>query len=311
MSLITRCPACETMFKVVPDQLRISEGWVRCGNCAEVFDATASLLPPDSGGAQPTASPAPANEPERTEAPAPPHVAAAVTTPVLAASPPAVIAAGAARPAPAAPADSQDSIAAPPLYPWFPSEVHDSQLQREQREEEPDLEDVAFVRKARRTAFWRRPLVRGSLAVLVLLLAALLLLQYALHERDKLAALHPELRPLLQRLCQPLRCQVGPPRVIDAIMIDSSSFSRLRADAYRLSFTVRNQAPMQVAMPSIELTLTDTQDQPVIRRVLAPREVGAGPAIAPSSEAAGTVAVAVTGTGTARVAGYRLLAFYP
>ena len=34
MSLITRCPACGTMFKVVPDQLRISEGWVRCGHCA-------------------------------------------------------------------------------------------------------------------------------------------------------------------------------------------------------------------------------------------------------------------------------------
>ena len=29
VSLVTRCPACATLFKVVPDQLRISEGWVR------------------------------------------------------------------------------------------------------------------------------------------------------------------------------------------------------------------------------------------------------------------------------------------
>ena len=43
MSLITRCPACRTMFKVVPDQLRISEGWVRCGQCEEIFDAQANL----------------------------------------------------------------------------------------------------------------------------------------------------------------------------------------------------------------------------------------------------------------------------
>src|SRR3954467_7126180 len=43
MSLITRCPACGTMFRVVPDQLRISEGWVRCGHCAEIFDATAHM----------------------------------------------------------------------------------------------------------------------------------------------------------------------------------------------------------------------------------------------------------------------------
>ncbi len=45
MSLITRCPACATMFKVVPDQLRVSDGWVRCGQCDEVFDATLHMQP--------------------------------------------------------------------------------------------------------------------------------------------------------------------------------------------------------------------------------------------------------------------------
>src|SRR6478672_4319935 len=44
MSLITSCPACGTMFKVVPDQLRISEGWVRCGHCAEIFDAQGLMV---------------------------------------------------------------------------------------------------------------------------------------------------------------------------------------------------------------------------------------------------------------------------
>ena len=39
MSRITRCPNCETLFKVVPDQLRLSQGWVRCGSCGAVFDA--------------------------------------------------------------------------------------------------------------------------------------------------------------------------------------------------------------------------------------------------------------------------------
>lgn len=45
MSLITRCPACSTMFKLVTDQLRVSGGWVRCGRCNEVFDAATHLLP--------------------------------------------------------------------------------------------------------------------------------------------------------------------------------------------------------------------------------------------------------------------------
>ena len=43
MSLITCCPSCGTLFRVVPDQLKISEGWVRCGHCADVFDATAHM----------------------------------------------------------------------------------------------------------------------------------------------------------------------------------------------------------------------------------------------------------------------------
>jgi len=31
------------MFKVVPDQLKISDGWVRCGHCSDVFDAMLNL----------------------------------------------------------------------------------------------------------------------------------------------------------------------------------------------------------------------------------------------------------------------------
>jgi predicted Zn finger-like uncharacterized protein len=43
MSLATRCPECGTTFKVVRDQLRISDGWVRCGRCSHVFDGTEHL----------------------------------------------------------------------------------------------------------------------------------------------------------------------------------------------------------------------------------------------------------------------------
>ena len=44
MSLATRCTACGTIFRVVQDQLRVSEGFVRCGRCAEVFDAREQLF---------------------------------------------------------------------------------------------------------------------------------------------------------------------------------------------------------------------------------------------------------------------------
>ncbi|TAK81814.1 MAG: DUF3426 domain-containing protein [Aquabacterium sp.] len=44
MSLATRCTQCGTIFKVVQDQLKVSEGWVRCGRCHEVFNALEGLF---------------------------------------------------------------------------------------------------------------------------------------------------------------------------------------------------------------------------------------------------------------------------
>ena len=44
MSLATRCTNCGTVFRVVRDQLRVSEGWVRCGRCQEVFNALDHLF---------------------------------------------------------------------------------------------------------------------------------------------------------------------------------------------------------------------------------------------------------------------------
>ncbi|KNZ31055.1 MAG: hypothetical protein AD742_19370 [Methylibium sp. NZG] len=54
MSLATRCTACGTVFRVVQDQLKVSEGWVRCGRCDEVFNAIEGLFdlerePPPTG----------------------------------------------------------------------------------------------------------------------------------------------------------------------------------------------------------------------------------------------------------------------
>ena len=44
MSLATRCTSCGTVFRVVQDQLKVSEGWVRCGRCNEVFNALEGLF---------------------------------------------------------------------------------------------------------------------------------------------------------------------------------------------------------------------------------------------------------------------------
>jgi len=145
------------------------------------------------------------------------------------------------------------------------------------------------------------------------LLAFLLAAQIGVHDRDRLAATQPALRPWLARLCEPLKCRLAPPRQIDAIAIDSSSFNKLRGDTYRLNFTLKNQAAMEVAMPALELTLTDAQDQPVVRRVLLAADLDSNArVIGATAEWPGSLALAVAANcSNARIAGYRLLAFYP
>ncbi|MES2942252.1 MAG: DUF3426 domain-containing protein [Pseudomonadota bacterium] len=180
--------------------------------------------------------------------------------------------------------------------------------------------DVSFVRDARRKAFWRKPLVRLVLFTFSLLLAALLLLQFVVQQRDLLAAHEPGLKPLLQKMCEQLHCELGPLRQIDALVIDSSSFNKLSDDSYRLSFSIKNTASRPVAMPSLEVTLTDTQDQALVRRVLVPAQFAAGSMLSAGADFAGLVVLQMTGAdvsaagapaGPLRVAGYRVLAFYP
>ncbi|WP_443111552.1 DUF3426 domain-containing protein [Burkholderia sp. FERM BP-3421] len=46
MLLATRCPHCETVFRLRQDHLTLHGGLVRCGQCQQVFDAASSLVEP-------------------------------------------------------------------------------------------------------------------------------------------------------------------------------------------------------------------------------------------------------------------------
>lgn len=106
MALTTRCPQCGTSFKVVPDQLRVRNGLVRCGACSTVFDGRACLVP--APGA-PVASTAPASAPL-------PSSAAAVAAPVLSAPEPHPPAASIPEPA-FPPVSRVDPVPAPAFPP--------------------------------------------------------------------------------------------------------------------------------------------------------------------------------------------------
>lgn len=329
MSLITSCPACGTMFRVVPDQLRISEGWVRCGHCSEVFDASAHLVEEEVLAAERAVEPTRPADLRAPPPPPPPAAAASMPLPQRAAAPDddrdsgpgrAGSGFGDSEPLEPSPLDTPFVFRRSDLVPGDDSSLlppdsripADSRLPPDDGADDEELHDVSFMRAARRKAFWRKPSVRLGLAFLGLLLAAALLLQVAWHDRDRLALAQPQLRPALERMCELLECTLGAPRQIEAIVIESSGFSRLRNDTYRLAFTLRNTAPVRVAAPAMELTVTDAQDQPVARRVLTAAELGAPDGVLPAGgDWSGSIGVSLAVPPPARVAGYRLLAFYP
>lgn len=333
MNQITRCPFCSTSFKVVADQLRISEGWVRCGQCKEVFDASTHFLPLDAALAiqAPTALAAPPAAPAVAPvAPVAPDAKPAAPT-LAEVAPPSPPKASASEPPPA----QQKPLALAPIEDDFPSTIpqtapappdqdaaqaaksdnNDGQKNDEKNEQRDDHQHDAaaqpgFVLAARRKAFWRKPAVRAVLGALILVSALALALQIVLHERDRIAAIDARAKPWLAQLCRPLLCDIAPRRQIADLVIDNAAFHKARGDSYQLALTIKNRAHIPLATPAVELTLTDVQDQPVLRRVLLPTDIAAPAEIAAQGEWNAALALVVT-TGGARVAGYRLLAFYP
>lgn len=310
MSLITRCPACETLFKVVPDQLRISEGWVRCGRCDEIFDASHHLVPvplPPSGTA--------AAPPDDLVAEAESQADKTVSWPVdidLALDLPVQDDASPSIPL-SEPVATERELVAGPAESGRAALVDQPGRGEWRPESAVDDEEPSFLRGRPAKTFWQRPLMRVGLALLSVLLLLGLIGQVVWQERDRIAAFDPRLKQALLALCGPLKCTLSPPRRIDAIMIDSASFIKLGSDAYRLNLTLRNSSMMALAVPAVELTLTDVLDQAVVRRVFFPAELGGvSETLAAGSEWATSLALGIRAGATAeRVAGYRVLVFYP
>jgi predicted Zn finger-like uncharacterized protein len=57
LTLVTRCTHCGTAFRLQPAQLAAGGGRVRCGKCAQVFDAVAGLVEPGDAAADQEPSP--------------------------------------------------------------------------------------------------------------------------------------------------------------------------------------------------------------------------------------------------------------
>ena len=118
---------------------------------------------------------------------------------------------------------------------------------------------------------------------------------------------------MLQAACVVLGCRVELPAQVENLVIETGELTTLGPDTYALNTLLRNQGNLVLAWPSIELELTDANDKPVLRRVLAPADYlprGTSPAagFGPHSEQPVTLHFTLDGL---QPSGYHTFVFYP
>ena len=302
--MLTRCPACETHFRVTAEQLKARAGRVRCGECQHVFNALDSLIEePMLVAAQPApASPLQSVAPVLSGAEAVPAAHPDVEELEIAVPP-----APTPEPIPALVADEQQDLAtALPLE----AEEPPAPEATEAAEPEAGVPDWSETFPEPPPPPRRWPWVIGSLAA-----SAAIGLQAAVAFRVELAVLWPETRPALVALCDFADCEVGLPTKAALVSIEASDLVPDKEHAGRLALTttLKNRAPFAQQFPHLELTLTDTADKAIARKVLAPTDylppkTAFANGMLPNADI--LVAIGVD-PGEMTASGYRLYLFYP
>ena len=262
MSLATRCTSCGTVFRVVQDQLKVSEGWVRCGRCNEVFNALQGLFDLERDGPADWTAPVPAasksgaagspdgldDETEYRDPLLVDKIDAQLLSPrrsgfgALAGLAPSERRHedfADARFDTDQPADSAGdlSVASIGVPADTPNDV-----------DEPAAPE--FVREAEKQERWRGSRARSLMFAAAALLTFALVAQVGHHHRDRLAAQWPALRPVLVAGCAIIGCTIDAPRRIDDLVVESTSLTRAPVpDAFRLSVVLRNRAALPLALP--------------------------------------------------------------
>ena len=106
-----------------------------------------------------------------------------------------------------------------------------------------------------------------------LLLAALIAVQLAVIYRADLLARAPQARNALLQLCAVFGCTVGWPTQVDQLAVIGSELQTIPGtDVLELTAVIRNRAGFRQALPAVEVTLTDSLNRPIARKVFTPAD---------------------------------------
>ena len=147
--------------------------------------------------------------------------------------------------------------------------------------------------------------------LMTLLLICALLWQTLLWNRHWLVAQEPALRRTLETLCLPMACKIEWPLEPHSVRIENSSFQADPEGGFQLQMRFRNTQQYPVGTPWLEVSLTDVQDQVVVRRVFSTKDLELQDHIAALRDQRVQFSFEVDASLRERIAGYRALIFYP
>lgn len=353
MNLTTQCPECGTTFPISLAQLQLRKGYIRCVNCAAIFDGYEAVVP-DTTGREPSL-PAQGSQqagPQSSSA----NTGAGTSAPVVPAGAAQPVAEGFRISIASEPGGAQEprfslGDTKPLEQALAKSLSSEPVLSVRRRAAAPDDEgsglyiEPRYPDESTLPGFLQQPsagrrraagLFWGVLVLLGLILAAA---QLAYIYRAQLAGLYPPARPVLERLCQPLKCTVPYARHIDHIVIMSSSLrsgsaalaagsqpdadkagrplaalpadSAQGTDSISLNVVLRNTDDQPSEWPTLVLSLTDFSGTMVARKNLQPQRyldagLASGP-FPPGSEVEITMPLQL---GDLKVNGYQLDKFF-
>ena len=328
MSFATRCTSCGTIFRVVVDQLKVSEGWVRCGRCHAVFNAEQGLFDLEHDAPPAWDDPAAADEVQATEATEENFSLheQSVPEPSDESEPPLGVGAAARASLESMPAFDDDTTRSPSdhqdaAFDMAATRFEGAFTERQEPDDGPELLEPmtdsasapGFVLQAQRNERWQSSPVRLVLGLLSLLLVLGLSAQATQHFRNLIAAQWPMARPGLTQYCEWAGCSIEPLRHLASVRIDSSALNAIERtdapEALTLTVTLKNQSSLPLAMPAVDLTLSGADGEVISRRALLPTDFNAAPLqLAPEVDTPLQVHLAVDGP---KVSGYTVEVFYP
>jgi hypothetical protein len=190
-----------------------------------------------------------------------------------------VIEARGARKASETRAEAAEEVPAPPppARPRRRRELEDEPPPREPAAlPEPPGDDVALEEAVAEPEFLREGSPeRRSFSVIYgggsALLAIFLVIQLAVIFRTEITTRWPQWRPTLVQVCGLFGCNVGWPTRAELLAVVGTELQSIPGtDVLELTAVIRNRASFKVALPAIEITLTDTTNRTLARKVFAP-----------------------------------------